>query len=45
VLPAGQVIALQPVGVLGLFFPFSGAAINNAGRLLWQVTVVDSAAV
>lgn len=42
VLPAGQVIALQPVGVLGSFFPFSGAAINNAGRLLWQATVVGT---
>jgi hypothetical protein len=41
VLPAGQVVALQPLGALGSFFPFSGAAINHARRVLWQATVVD----
>jgi hypothetical protein len=42
VLPAGQIVALQPLGALGSFFPFSGAVINHARRLLWQATVVDT---
>lgn len=41
VLPAGQVIAMQPLAALGSLYPFSGAAINHARRLLWQATVVD----
>jgi hypothetical protein len=42
VLPAGQVIALQPLALLGTFDPFTGAAINHARRVLWQATVVDA---
>lgn len=42
VLPAGQVIALQPLALLGSFEPFAGAAINHARRVLWQATVLDA---
>src|SRR3954447_11956075 len=42
VLPAGQVIALQPRALLGTFDPFTGSAINHARRVLWQATVVDA---
>ena len=32
-------IALQPLGLLGISVPFSGAAINESGQVLFQATV------
>jgi hypothetical protein len=39
-LPAGIVFALQPEGLLGIASPFSGAAINNGGDVLFQAAVI-----
>jgi hypothetical protein len=42
VLPAGPVIALQPLLLLGGSAPFSGAALNGRGQVLFQATVMLS---
>jgi hypothetical protein len=39
-LPAGVVLALQPVGLLGIAAPFSGAGTNNSGEIMFQATVI-----
>jgi hypothetical protein len=39
-LPAGRLVALQPLGLLGISSPFSGAALNDRRQVLFQGTVV-----
>jgi hypothetical protein len=40
-LPAGPLLALQPLGLLGISSPFSGAALNDRREVLFQATVIS----